>query len=71
MNDFLNVYFYINIFKYSSDSSFISSILMSFTGIFLSLAALLCIFLPHNVVFSTFADMCRMLSSMIVTLIMG
>ena len=40
-------------------------------GPFLSLAALLCIFLPHNVVFSTFADMCRMLSSMIVTLIMG
>ena len=36
MNDFLNVYFYINMFKYSSDSSFISSILMSFTGIFLS-----------------------------------
>ena len=40
-------------------------------GPFLSLAALLCIFLPHNVVFSTFADMCRMLSSMIVTLMMG
>lgn len=37
MNDFLDVYFYINIFKYSSDSSFISNVLMSFIGVFLSL----------------------------------
>lgn len=36
MNDFLNVYFYINIFKYSSDSNFISNVLMSFKGMFLS-----------------------------------
>lgn len=36
MKDFLNVYFYINIFKYSTDNSFISNILLSFKGMFLS-----------------------------------
>ena len=32
--DFLNVYFYINIFSYSIERSFMSSVLMSFKGIF-------------------------------------
>ena len=39
-------------------------------GPFLSLAAIMCIFLPHNIVFTGFSWFCRSLSTMIISLIM-
>ena len=39
-------------------------------GPFLSLSALLCIFLPNNIVFSTFAAFCKGLSMMIISFMM-
>ena len=39
-------------------------------GPFLSLSALLCIFLPNNIVFSTFAAFCKSLSMMMISFMM-
>ena len=40
-------------------------------GPFLSLAAMMCIFLPHNIVFTSFSAFCRWLSMMIITIVIG
>ena len=39
-------------------------------GPFLSLSVLLCIFMPHNIVFSTFGAFCRTLSGLIISVMM-
>ena len=39
-------------------------------GPFLSLSVLMCIFMPHNIVFSTFGAFCRTLSGLIISVMM-